>query len=337
MRRRGSKVRRTLLGLLAGGAVGVLLLLALPGVASADPAVAEAPTAAVIPTTETTPVEAVPGDEAPPPAEEAPPAEETPGGPVDDGSAPPVTGDGSAPTVTDDGAAAPPAPPPSESAPVVPDTTSDGSTPVPQPVEATPSPSAGGGLPVAPDTPAVPPDKLPAAALAASTWDAPQAPVALPKGPEAQVAAAVAAIEPSAPAAVAAKKRADEAAPAPPAPELSRFSFDASGQAVQAITPPQPRPELSLAGEMPPPRSMTVELVAPTGAAGSGSSLLAVLAGYILPGAGPAPPATLMMLVILGLIVAAVYAPRPAGSERIWLSGLLGPSAGHDMAVRRPG
>ena len=65
--------------------------------------------------------------------------------------------------------------------------------------------------------------------------------------------------------------------------------------------------------EVQPPENMTVELVAPEGVATGGSSLLAVLAGYILPGSGPAPPATLMMLVLLGLILAAVYAPRPAG------------------------
>ena len=82
---------------------------------------------------------------------------------------------------------------------------------------------------------------------------------------------------------------------------------------------------------------MTVELVAPQNAAPAGSSLLAVLASYILPGSGPAPPATLMMLVLLGLVLAAVFAPRPAGSERIWLSGLLGPRVGHGLAVRRPG
>ena len=35
--------------------------------------------------------------------------------------------------------------------------------------------------------------------------------------------------------------------------------------------------------------------------------------------------------------MAAVYAPRPQGSEKLYLSGLLGPRAGHSMAVRRPG
>jgi hypothetical protein len=35
--------------------------------------------------------------------------------------------------------------------------------------------------------------------------------------------------------------------------------------------------------------------------------------------------------------MAAIYAPRPQGSERLYLSGLLGPRSGHAMAVRRPG
>ena len=89
--------------------------------------------------------------------------------------------------------------------------------------------------------------------------------------------------------------------------------------------------------EVQPPDNLTVELVAPQVAAPAGSSLLAVLASYILPGSGPVPPATFMMLVLLGLILAVAYAPRPSGSERIWLSGLLGPSLGHGTAVRRPG
>jgi hypothetical protein len=44
-----------------------------------------------------------------------------------------------------------------------------------------------------------------------------------------------------------------------------------------------------------------------------------------------------MMLVLLGLIMAAIYAPRPQGSERLYLSGLVGPRVGHGMAVCRPG
>ena len=209
--------------------------------------------------------------------------------------------------------------------------TGDGSTPAPQPVEAAPAPSPGTSLPVPPDVPTD--ERAPAAALAASTWDAaPQAPVTLPKTPEGPVAAAVAATAPD-PAPAAARTE----PPPPVGPGLNTFSFDASGQAVQPITPPAPPAPMAFGHEVQPPENMTVELVAPEGVATGGSSLLAVLAGYILPGSGPAPPATLMMLVLLGLILAAVYAPRMAGSERIWLSGLLGPSTEHGLAVRRPG
>jgi hypothetical protein len=77
-------------------------------------------------------------------------------------------------------------------------------------------------------------------------------------------------------------------------------------------------------------------VVSPTGPAPS-QSLLAVLAAYILPGSGPVPASTIMVLVMLGLILAAVFAPRPAGAERIWLSGLVGARVGHGLAVRRPG
>jgi hypothetical protein len=78
------------------------------------------------------------------------------------------------------------------------------------------------------------------------------------------------------------------------------------------------------------------QVVAPDGPAPS-QSLLAVLAAYILPGSGPVPASTLLMLVLVGLILAAVFAPRPGGAERIWLSGLVGPRVGHGLAVRRPG
>jgi hypothetical protein len=78
------------------------------------------------------------------------------------------------------------------------------------------------------------------------------------------------------------------------------------------------------------------QLVSPSGPAPA-QSLLAVLASYILPGSGPVPAGTLFVLLMLGVLLWAAFAPRPAGSERIWLSGLLGPRAGHGLAVRRPG
>ena len=63
------------------------------------------------------------------------------------------------------------------------------------------------------------------------------------------------------------------------------------------------------------------QLVSPAGPAPA-QSLLAVLASYILPGSGPVPAGTVFLLVMLGVILLAAYAPRPGGSERIWLSGL---------------
>ncbi len=78
------------------------------------------------------------------------------------------------------------------------------------------------------------------------------------------------------------------------------------------------------------------QLVSPAGPAPA-QSLLAVLASYILPGSGPVPAGTVFLLVMLGVILLAAYAPRPGGSERIWLSGLVGPRSGHGLAVRRPG
>ncbi|HET6692516.1 MAG TPA: hypothetical protein VFG74_16805 [Miltoncostaeaceae bacterium] len=78
------------------------------------------------------------------------------------------------------------------------------------------------------------------------------------------------------------------------------------------------------------------QLVSPVGPAPA-QSLLAVLASYILPGSGPVPAGMIFVLVMLGVILLAAWAPRPGGSERIWLSGLLGPGSGHGLAVRRPG
>jgi hypothetical protein len=313
--------------LLASGVVGLFLMLALPGLAWADTAVAEPPTTAAAPTGETTPAGTTTtppaADQSTPPAtDEATPTQ--PATPTDDGTT----------TPTDDGAGAAPAPPPSESAPVVTDPASDGSTPAPQPVEAVPTPTIT-PLPVPPDTPVVTPDPRPATAISASTWSAAtpqQATVTLPTGPEDQVTPAVAATAPDA-----APPAKHPVAPAAPAPDLEHFTLDPSGPAVQQITAPARPDPVAFGHEAQPPENLTVELVTPQVAAPAGSSLLAVLASYILPGSGPVPPATFMMLVLLGLILAVAYAPRPGGSERIWLSGLLGPGSGHDPAVRRPG
>ena len=77
--------------------------------------------------------------------------------------------------------------------------------------------------------------------------------------------------------------------------------------------------------------------VAPIGAAPSGSSLLAVLAGYVLPGSGGAPASTIVLLIVLGLILGVTYGAFPQMTERLAAGRLLGASAGHGLAVRRPG
>ena len=74
----------------------------------------------------------------------------------------------------------------------------------------------------------------------------------------------------------------------------------------------------------------------PIGTVSSGSSLLAVLAGYVLPGSS-APPTTLMLLMLVGMLSLALFAPRPRLSERVVALGLLGARSGHHEAVRRPG
>ena len=79
------------------------------------------------------------------------------------------------------------------------------------------------------------------------------------------------------------------------------------------------------------------ELVAPIGSAPSGSSLLAVLAGYVLPGSSGPPASTLVMLIVIGLILGVGYAARPQLTEALASQRLLGASSGHGMAVRRPG
>ncbi len=77
-------------------------------------------------------------------------------------------------------------------------------------------------------------------------------------------------------------------------------------------------------------------LVAPMGVPSGDSSLLAVLAGYVLPGGG-APASTLVLFIVVGLILGIGLAGAPRGFERLALSRLLGASDGHSLAVPRPG
>ena len=200
----------------------------------------------------------------------------------------------------------------------------DGSTPAPEP-EAPVTPGTQGSLPGAPDVPVTAGDATrgPAVTLPSAPPSQPTT-VAIPDSPESQVAAAVAA---TAPAAVTPAPVEASTPPAGPAVDNSNFVFDASGRAVAAITVPQSPPASLLdATTAPPPPDFGPTLVATPGSAPAGSSLLAVLAGYILPGSGPAPAATMMMLVLLGLIMAAIYAPRPQGSEKLLPGGPARPA-----------
>ena len=82
--------------------------------------------------------------------------------------------------------------------------------------------------------------------------------------------------------------------------------------------------------------SLDTRVVAPAGSPAAGSSLLAVLASYVLPGGG-APSSTLVLFIVLGLVLGVSYAACPTLSERLASSGLLGASVGHRLAVCRPG
>ena len=153
------------------------------------------------------------------------------------------------------------------------------------------------------------PDEPAGAALSAAGADAgtpPAAPAAEPRLPEALSSSGLGALEPA--------ERAAPAARAAPAP----------------IEP------LGLRGEDNP---FAPRLSAPAGPAPAGSSLLAVLASYVLPGGGPLPASTtLLLLVQLAVILAALLAgPRPGLFERIVPSGLLGARRGCALAVSRPG
>ena len=93
----------------------------------------------------------------------------------------------------------------------------------------------------------------------------------------------------------------------------------------------------ALAGRIAEPTLFAETAVAAVGGIRSGSSLLSVLAGYVLPGVGGPPATTIVMFMLVGLIVGLARAPRPQLSERLHLGGLLGARPGHGLAVCRPG
>lgn len=338
--------------------LALMLALVLPVAAMADEgtAVADPPAAETVVADEP-----APADEATPPA----PAPSEPVGepapvqePVGEAAPPPVEETPAEPAPTPppldvsiiDPAPAPapaPAPRPRPVVPIIPVPAVDlpsGPTLAPELPELVPI------VPAIPLTPAQPPaapgEVTPSPVVLIATPPAPPTPSLTLPPPTVGVAAALGI--PNAPRGVSigapeAPSLLDLASPAtgPPAvPEghdlaaltttlLTRQAADAPGMAPSApdsLLPP-PAPTTSLA----------TTIQAPVGAAPPGSSLLAVLAGYALPGVGGMPATSIMFLIIVGLVVTLAYGVRPRFTERLHLGGLLGASDGHSLAVARPG
>lgn len=297
--------------------VGALLV---PGLATADPAAVADEVVTTAP--------AAPADAAEPPAT---PVDEAPATPVEEQ---PTT---EAPT------SEAPAPPPATGETPPPTETESTPTPAPAPaiVEAAPPPAS--ALPTTPDAPkpVVEPDKLPVALLPV-VRTAPTA-VTVATAVVADVNASV----PDAPSVVV-KAVAADTAPPPLAPRVERTTT--LRQEIFTLNPEQSRSPVAPVGATTIERGpgmpfgeesgsaiFSESVAAPIGAVGSGSSLLAVLAGYVLPGVGGPPASTLVMFILVGLIVAIARAPRPQLSERAHDGTLLGAACGHGLAVCRPG
>ena len=310
--------------------------------AGADAAVLEAPASAepAVPAGEVTPADdtvAESSEPATPPeasggVAEAPPTEV---------AEPPATE--AAPTE-----AAPteaPAPPPSDTPVAEAPVPGTEATPTSAPAPTTPRHVTATPLPVTPDVPVTPATltviptapqapadriaavapTIPAVSVAPTAPDAPRSlsgpaggtttpTVATPRtaAPITDFVSAI--LDPTGPTAVGdSSKIASQVVPAAEAPSVTQF---AEGATVDLTAP---------------------QLVAPVGAAPAGSSLLAVLAGYVLPGSSGPPASTLVLLIVIGLILGVGYAARPQLSEAVASLTLLGASSGHAMAVRRPG
>ncbi len=271
----------------------------------------------------------------PPPADEAPPAAEQP--PASEPTTPPQAEEPGPTEPT-----APPAPP-AETTPVPPG--AEGPAAPPAPPEVSPTPVTTTPLPGTPDAPraivggavlgpalsvdggpgalpkAVPPIAVkvaggptpPPAALAVSTLGTPTAPPG-----------------PPAPQATPPASRMD----APPPPELSRSLFEA------APTPPAPtRRDTGLpAAEANRSGTNPFDTIAATGGPlPAGSSLLAVLASYVLPGVGAPPGTVLLLFVQLAVILAAFFAPPLGLGERALALARVGPRSGYRTVLARPG
>ena len=298
-----------------------------------------------------------PASEAPAPASEAPatdpgaepaPVEEPAAAaepePVAEGSAAPDETPATAPPPSSEAPEPVPAPAPEAEVPVVPEILVPVLEPVlaptlPELVPVIGAPGDTGARPiVAVVTPV--PDALPAPRAPASPGGplAAVAPIVADAPPAPGLAGALGA--PTAPAAGPDAARSDDGVLRPPVREAAQVFGEQPAGAFAAPVADEPpvAPISSLAPDRaaPDPTSFTVQVTAPEGSAPQGSSLLEVLAGYVMPGSGP-PASSIIFLVLLGTLLAAIYAPRPQVSERIHLLGLLGPRSGHGMAVRRPG
>jgi hypothetical protein len=341
--------------------IGVLLALAVPAMAMADdsaagstavmdpPAVvADNPATASNPASEATPAA---GDTTTP----APPEDATPAPVVEPPAAFPADPP-AAQTPVDDGPVVEPPlvdvpSPPAVEAPVVPPLSTDNPLVPDGPVLAPSLPELAPTLLAAPDAPAVRPlspvdvvlpPPAPRPTGASPTLGAPPTPPALSVGvaPDAPVT-----IVPDLPA---------TAAPADPQdPDLAVPAGFGSPSSIlsgpfEGLTPTSTAapPSVRVSDATPPGGALGPGDVSPFsprfdavgGPVPVGSSLLAVLASYVLPGGGPVPgSSTLLLLLQLAVILAALVAPRPALRERLVLWGLLGARRGHRLAVCRPG
>ena len=269
-----------------------------------------------------------------PPTDTTTPAADQPAAPAPSDT--PVTEAPAGPPTTEA-----PAPPPSTTDPTTPPEAEATPAPAPAPVATDPAAGTPSALPGSPDAPkaVVEPDKVPLAALVAD-----HGPAVLP-APTTKIS--VDASVPDAP--VAAKPTAIAPRHRTPPPAHVSTSSAALHQDIFTLDPSRTRAVaavpstiervkgMPLAGRIAEPTLFAETAVAAVGGIRSGSSLLSVLAGYVLPGVGGPPATTIVLFMLVGLIVGLARAPRPQLSERLHLGGLVGARPGHGLAVCRPG
>ena len=319
-------------------ALGVLALLLVPALASAqtaapaaspslleaspfDAEAAPADPAATDPADPTATDPAPPATTEPDPAAEPPPATEPE-------PAPPPAATEPEPTPV-------PAPAPTEPQPTTPVATTP--TPAETPAaEATPETHQTVVLPPAPSLPSsMRPAVVPARLVAPAPAVPPDAPVITPVAPPTA--------PPDAPTGAATSEAASDALATTAREATPRSSLEALGgvsRAPDALTATASRD----IGPGPAGQSAAHEdgenpfdtLTATGGPASAGSSLLSVLASYVMPGGG-LPVATIILFIQLAVILAAFYAPRAGIAERIHALGRLGPMHGYRTVLARPG